>query len=121
MWTVINSISNKKVDAINSIINKRVDVINTIINKVDVINSINNKVDVINTLINKKVDVINSLINKVDVINSFINKVKVKVIPQQADVAQGFPLRLRHGIFLMLGTTRMVGRLPYAPAAFTPG
>ena len=48
-------------------------------------------------------------------------KVKVKVIPQQAEVAQGIPDRLRPRIFLTFGTTRVVGRQPYAPAAFTPG
>jgi hypothetical protein len=47
-------------------------------------------------------------------------KVKVKVIPQQAKVAQGVPDRLRPRIFLTFGTTRVVGRQPYAPAAFTP-
>jgi len=46
---------------------------------------------------------------------------KVKVIPQQAEVAQGVPGRLRPQIFLIFGTTRVVGRQPYAPAAFTPG
>ena len=45
---------------------------------------------------------------------------KVKVIPQQAEVAQGVPGRLRPWIFLTFGTTRVVGRQPYAPAAFTP-
>ena len=45
---------------------------------------------------------------------------KLKVIPQQADVAQGVPGRLRPRIFLTFGITRMVGRQPYAPAAFTP-
>jgi hypothetical protein len=44
---------------------------------------------------------------------------KVKVIPQQA--AQGVPGRLSLRIFLTFGTTRVVGRQPYAPAAFTPG
>jgi hypothetical protein len=44
----------------------------------------------------------------------------VKVIPQQAEVAQGVPDRLRPRIFLTFGTTRVVGRQPYAPAAFTP-
>ena len=48
-------------------------------------------------------------------------KIKVKVIPQQAEVAQGVPGRLRPRIFLTFGTTRVVGRQPYAPAAFTPG
>ena len=47
--------------------------------------------------------------------------VKVKVIPQQAEVAQGVPGRLRPRIFLTFGTTRVVGRQPHAPAAFTPG
>jgi len=51
----------------------------------------------------------------------FIVKVKVKVIPQQAEVAQGVPGRLRLQIFLTFGTTRVVGRQPYALAAFTPG
>jgi hypothetical protein len=48
-------------------------------------------------------------------------KVKVKVIPQQAKVAQGVSGSLRLWIFLMFGTTRVVGHQPYAPAAFTPG
>jgi len=46
--------------------------------------------------------------------------VNVKVIPQQAEVAQGVPGRLRLRIFLTFGTTRVVGRQPNAPAAFTP-
>jgi hypothetical protein len=48
-------------------------------------------------------------------------QVKLKVIPQQADVAQGVPGRLRSRIFFTFGTTRVVGRQPYAPAAFAPG
>jgi len=36
-------------------------------------------------------------------------------------VAQGVPGRLRPRIFFTFGTTRVVGRQPYAPAAFTPG
>jgi len=48
-------------------------------------------------------------------------KVKVKVIPQQDEVAQGVLGRLRPRIYLMFGTTRVVGHQPYAPAAFTPG
>jgi hypothetical protein len=44
--------------------------------------------------------------------------VKVKVIPQQAEVAQGVPGRLRPPIFLTFGTTRVIGR---QPNAFTPG
>jgi hypothetical protein len=46
---------------------------------------------------------------------------KGKGFPQQAEVAQGVPVRLRPRIFLTVGTTRVVGRQPYAPAAFTPG
>jgi len=48
-------------------------------------------------------------------------QVKVKIIAQQADVAQGVPGRLRPQIFLTFGTTSVVGRQPYAPAAFIPG
>ena len=48
-------------------------------------------------------------------------KLKVKVTPQQAEVAQGVPGRLRPRIFLTFGTTRVVDRQPYAPATFTPG
>ena len=50
-----------------------------------------------------------------------IQQIKVKVIPQQAKVAQGVLGRLRPWIFLTFGTTRVVGCQPYAPAAFTPG
>ena len=46
---------------------------------------------------------------------------KGKGLPQQAEVAQGVPGRLRPRIFLTFGTTRVVGRQPYASAAFTPG
>jgi hypothetical protein len=48
-------------------------------------------------------------------------EVKGKDLPQQAEVAQGVSGRLRPRIFLTLGTTRVVGRHPYAPAAFTLG
>jgi hypothetical protein len=48
-------------------------------------------------------------------------KIKVKVISQQAEVALGVPGRLRLQIFVTFGTTRVEGRQPYAPAAFTPG
>jgi hypothetical protein len=48
-------------------------------------------------------------------------KIKGTCLPQQAEVAQGVPGRLRPRIFLTLGTTRVVGRQRYAPAAFTPG
>jgi hypothetical protein len=46
---------------------------------------------------------------------------KGKGLPQQAEVAQGVPGRLRPRIFLTFGTMRVVGHQPYAPAAFTPG
>jgi len=48
-------------------------------------------------------------------------KGKGKGLPQQAEVAQRVPGRLRPRIFLTFGTTTVVGRHPYAPAAFTPG
>ena len=44
-----------------------------------------------------------------------------RVIPQQAEVAQGVPGRLQPRIFLTFGTTRVVGHQPYALATFTPG
>jgi hypothetical protein len=47
--------------------------------------------------------------------------VKGKGLPQQAEVAQGVPVKLRSRIFLTFGTTRVVGRQPYASAAFTLG
>ena len=47
-------------------------------------------------------------------------KVKGKGLPKQAEVAQGVPGRLKPRIVLTFGTTRVVGRQPYAPAAFTP-
>jgi hypothetical protein len=46
---------------------------------------------------------------------------KGKGLPQQADVAQGVPGWLRPRIFLTFGTTRVVVRQPYAPAALTQG
>ena len=46
---------------------------------------------------------------------------KVKGIPRQVKVALGVPGRLRLRIFSTFGTTRVVGRQPNAPAAFTPG
>jgi len=46
---------------------------------------------------------------------------KGKGLPQQAEVAQGVPGRLRPWIFLTFDTTRVVGCQPYTPAAFTPG
>ena len=50
-----------------------------------------------------------------------MSKGKGKSLPQQAEVAQWVAGRLRRRIFLTFGTTRVVGRQPYAPAAFTPG
>ena len=46
---------------------------------------------------------------------------KSKGVPQQAEVALGVSGRLRPQIISTFGTTRVVGRQPYAPAAFTPG
>ena len=43
-------------------------------------------------------------------------KIKVKVIPQEAEVARGLPGRLRSRIFLTFGTTRVVGGQSYLPA-----
>jgi hypothetical protein len=43
---------------------------------------------------------------------------KGKGVPQQAEVAHGVPGRLKPLFFLAFGTTRVVGRQPYAPAAF---
>jgi hypothetical protein len=45
---------------------------------------------------------------------------KGKGLPQHTEVAQGVPGRLRSQVFLTFGTKRVVGRQPYAPAAFTP-
>ena len=47
----------------------------------------------------------------------FLTVKKSKGIPRQAEVALGVPGR----IFSTFGTTRVVGRQPNAPAAFTPG
>jgi len=46
---------------------------------------------------------------------------KVKVSRNRPGEAQGVPGRLRARIFLTFGTTRVVGRQPYVPAAFTTG
>ena len=48
-------------------------------------------------------------------------KGKGKGLPQEAEVAQGVPGRLRPRILLTFGTTSVVGRQPYAPVAFTTG
>ena len=48
-------------------------------------------------------------------------QVNVKVSRNRPGQSQGVPGRLRPRIFLTFGTTRVVGRQPYAPAAFTPG
>jgi hypothetical protein len=54
-------------------------------------------------------------------VRHFGNLPKGNGLPQQAEVAQGVPGRLKPQIFLTFGTTRVVGRQPYAPATFTPG
>ena len=46
--------------------------------------------------------------------------VKSKGIPRQAEVALGVPGRLMPRIISTFGTTRVVDRQPYTPAAFTP-
>ena len=46
---------------------------------------------------------------------------KCKGLPQQAELPQGVPGTLRPRIFLKFGTMMVVGRQPYAPAAFIPG
>ena len=56
-----------------------------------------------------------------EVHNIDLSLLKGKGLPQQAEVAQGVPGRLRPQIFLTFGTARVVGHQPYAPAAFTPG
>ena len=48
-------------------------------------------------------------------ISSLRQHLEGKGLPQQAEVAQGVPDRLRPRIFLTFGTTRVVGRQPYAP------
>jgi hypothetical protein len=42
-------------------------------------------------------------------------------VPRQTEVALGVPGGWRPRIFSTFSTTRVVGRQPYAPAAFTPG
>ena len=51
----------------------------------------------------------------------WLYKGKGKGLRQQAEVAQGCPGRLSPRIFLTFGSLRVVGRQPYAPAAYTPG
>ena len=46
---------------------------------------------------------------------------KSKGVPRQTVVALGVPGRLRPRIISTFGITRVVGRQPYAPAAFTRG
>jgi len=52
---------------------------------------------------------------------SCITFIKSKGLPRQAEVAQGVPGRLRPRISSRFCTTRLAGRQPKAPAAFTPG
>jgi len=49
---------------------------------------------------------------------TYVCWVNGKRLPQQPEVAQGVPGRLRPRIFLAPGTTKVVGRQPYAPAAW---
>ena len=46
--------------------------------------------------------------------------IKSKGIPRRAEVALGVPGRLRPRIISTFGTTRVVGRQPYVPAALYP-
>ena len=50
-----------------------------------------------------------------------ICKKKSKSVPRQAEVDLGVPGRLRPLIISTFCSTRVVGRHPYALAAFTPG
>jgi hypothetical protein len=60
--------------------------------------------------------------NNTDFIMQLFNDLhKGKGLPQQAEVAQGVPGRLRPRIFVTFGIAREVGRQPHAPAAFIPG
>ena len=59
--------------------------------------------------------------NLTNVLNCIYIKVKSTGIPWQAEVALGVPGRLRPRIISKFGTTRVVGRQPYAPTAFIPG
>jgi hypothetical protein len=61
-----------------------------------------------------------ALISSLQISLRSLYSVKGKGLPRQAEVAQRVPGRLRPRIFLTFGTTRMVGRQPYVPAAFTP-
>jgi hypothetical protein len=45
---------------------------------------------------------------------------KIKVSRNRPRWPKGVPVRLRPRIFLIFGTTRVVDRQPYTPAAFTP-
>jgi hypothetical protein len=56
-----------------------------------------------------------------EVLLSISSQLKSKGVPQQAEVTLGVPGRLRPRIFSTFGTTRVVGRRPNAPAAFTTG
>ena len=56
-----------------------------------------------------------------DILRSKSLNSKGKGVPRQAEVALGVPGRLRPRIISTFGTTRVVGRQPNAPAAFTRG
>ena len=49
-----------------------------------------------------------------------MSKSKSKCLPQQAEMAQGVPGRIRSRIILRFDTTRVVGRQPYVQAVFIP-
>ena len=59
--------------------------------------------------------------SNISMICCFILIIKSKVIPRHVEVALGVPDRLRPWTFSTFGTTRVVGRYPNEPAAFTPG
>ena len=62
-----------------------------------------------------------SLVISIDIILPVAqSNLKSKGVPRQAEVAQGVPGRLKPRLISTFGTTRVVGRQPYAPAAFIP-
>ena len=68
-----------------------------------------------------QLDIIINVLNYPCKLSTILVIKKSKGIPRQAEVALGVPGRLRPRIFSTFGTTRVVGRQPNAPAAFTPG
>jgi hypothetical protein len=53
--------------------------------------------------------------------NTAVKNCKGKGLPRQAEVALEVPGGLRPRVISTFGTTRVVGRQPYAPAVFTSG